>query len=167
MIVFFLSRGTQGVGRALAAATLPVIILTGGYIFIHSKLVGEVDLGMAEYSYFTFEQGHGLAYQFKYDGTENFYVAGQMDARRVFGTPEENRYSIKTAILRDPAAYLERIPALIRQVPRYAIETYGGGIGIVILLFAARGILELIRNKLYKPLSVLLLWSGYLVIYPY
>jgi hypothetical protein len=161
-----LSRGTKHLGSVIAAAILPALILCGGYIMIQSRLAGTFDLGIAEYSYFTFEQGHGLAYQSQDSNSENFYVAGQLDARRLFGTGQENGYSIKTAILRNPAAYLERIPRLIPWVPRYAIEMYGGGLGIIILLFAARGVIELLRKQLHRLLVILLMWSSYSAVYP-
>ena len=81
-------------------------------------------------------------------------------------TGEENGYSIKTAILRNPTAYLERIPRLIAWVPHYAVQMYGGGLGIIILLFAARGVIELVRRRLHRVLVILLIWSSYLAVYP-
>jgi hypothetical protein len=126
-LVTCLSRGTKHLGKCYSRCNLTGLnLMRRLYIMIQSKLVGNFDLGTAEYSYFTFEQGHGLAYQSQFDPSENFYVAGQMDARRLSGTAEENGYSIKTAILRNPAAYLERIPKLMPWVPRYAIQMYGG-----------------------------------------
>jgi hypothetical protein len=41
------------------------------------------------------------------------------------------------------------------------------GLGLIILLFAARGVIELVRKKLYRVVVILLLWSSYLAVYPF
>jgi hypothetical protein len=121
---------------------------------------------MAEYSYFAFEQGQGLAHQSHYPESANFYVDGQLEARRLFGTPEENGYSISAAIMRNPIAYIERVPQLIKLVPVNATAMYGGALGLAFFLFAVRGVIELARQKHYRSLAILLLWSSYLALYP-
>jgi hypothetical protein len=150
---------------SVAASLLPCAALLSAYLVFDYAQLGRFDLGMAEYSYFTFEQGHGLAYQSDYDPKENSYVNGQMDARRLFGTPEENNYSILTAITRNPEAYLQRVPRLVRLAPEYALAQYGGTLGMMFFLFAARGVIELVRRKLYGLLSILLLWCSYTIVY--
>ncbi len=149
----------------LRASLLPFAAIVVGYILAYRILAGSFDLGMAEYSYFTFEQGHGLAHQAEYDEKRDFYVVGQMEARRLFGTPEENHYSIATAIRRNPQAYVERVPRLIGLIPETVIVTYAG-LGVVFFLVAGRGILELIKRRLYGLISILLLWCSYTLVYP-
>jgi hypothetical protein len=103
--------------------------------------VGIIQLEIVKwYSYVTFEQGHGLAFLSK---DSNFYVDGQIEARRVFGTPEENQYSVVTAIRRNPQAYLQRIPQLIKLIPTHGVNVYGGGLAIFLILLAAKGMVEL------------------------
>jgi hypothetical protein len=160
----FLKGGLKTKTAYLSAALLPCAAIVLGYVLAYRLLVGSFGLGMAEYSYFTFEQGHGMAFQSEYDENEEFYVLGQMDARRLFGTPQENQYSIATAILRNPRAYLERVPRLIGLIPGYVIIMYAS-LGVVFFLIAARGIIELIRRRLYLLLSILLLWCSYLLVY--
>jgi hypothetical protein len=94
---------------------------------------------MADYSYTTFEQGHGLAFRGYYD---------QHEAHQVFGTREENHYSVMNAILRNPTAYLQRIPRLGALLPSSAVDVYGGGIGILFFLLAARGTIDIIRKNI-------------------
>jgi hypothetical protein len=165
LLSILLGSGSKRLAHSFAGSVFPCAIILGGYLLLYYGWVGRFDLGMAEYSYFTFEQGQGLAYQDGYSGTENFYVNGQMDARRLFGTPEENKYSIATAILRNPGAYFQRVPRLIKLAPSYAIYEYGGSLGLIFFLFAARGIIELARKKLYAVLSILFLWCSYAAVY--
>jgi hypothetical protein len=164
LLLPFLKGGLKTKTAYLSAALLPCAAIVLGYIVAYRLLVGSFDLGMAEYSYFTFEQGHGMAFQSEYDENEEFYVLGQMDARRLFGTPQENQYSIATAILRNPKAYLERVPRLIGLIPGYVIIMYAS-LGVVFFLITARGIIELIRRRLYLLLSIFLLWCSYLLVY--
>ncbi|HZA54159.1 MAG TPA: hypothetical protein VE616_07910, partial [Candidatus Udaeobacter sp.] len=165
LLAVWLDKDFKRMAASLAGSVFPCALILGGYILLYYGQVGRFDLGMAEYSYFTFEQGHGLAYQSRYDEQENFYVNGQMDARRLFGTPEENEYSITTAIFRNPSAYLQRVPRLASLAPEKAASVYGFGLALVFFLFALRGACELLRQKLYTLLSILLLWSSYLLVY--
>jgi hypothetical protein len=145
----WLGKGSRSILASIATCLIPFGIIVGGYIFSYSLMAGRLDLGMSEYSYFTFEQGHGLAFQSQYGEKENFYVAGQMDARRLFGTPEENEYSIVTAILRNPMAYLQRVPRLVSLAPVETFRIYGAGVGLLLFLLAARGAIELVKKKHY------------------
>jgi len=151
--------------RAFFACIVPCAVILGGYMLIYRGAVGKFDVGMAEYSYFTFEQGHGLAHQSEYPQSDNFYVSGQIDARSLFGTPEDNHYSIVQAVVRNPRAYLQRIPGLFRQAPQYIIEMYGGTLGWMLLLFAGRGAIELFKRKFGTVLVILLFWVSYMPIY--
>jgi len=165
LFALWLDRSSRRLALTAARSILPCALLLAGYMLFYYVQAGRLDLGMAEYSYFTFEQGHGLAYQSQYSEKENFYVDGQMDARRLFGTPEENHYSILSAIRRNPSAYLQRIPRLARLVPGYFLNEYGGGLGLMILLLALRGGVELVRKHQYAILTLLVLWSCYAAVY--
>jgi hypothetical protein len=164
VVSLWLSSGPRR-AASLAACILPFVVTVGGYMLFYTVSTGKFDLGIAEYSYFTFEQGHGLAYQAQYNGEGDFYTAGQMDARRIFGTPEENNYSISAAILRNPEAYLQRVPRLVRLAPSYAVDVYGGPLGFLFFLLAARGVIELATKRMYTLLLILALWSSYSLAY--
>ena len=160
-------RGRLNLTQSLAGSILPCAAILVAYMLLYSSVTGQFDLGMAEYSYFAFEQGQGLAHQSHYPVSANFYVDGQLEARRLFGTPEENGYSIFAAIMRNPIAYIERVPQLIKLVPMNAIAMYGGGLGLAFFFFAVRGVIELARQNHYRSLAILLLWSSYLALYPF
>lgn len=150
--------------KLVVACIAPFLLIVGGYVFVYRLTYSSSDLGAREYAYNAFEQGHGLAYQHKY-GPRNYYVEGQLDARRLFGTPAENHYSILTAIRHNPRAYLSRIPRLLGVATVYAIHVYGGGLGLIIWLLAARGAVELWIRKQYLLLFPLILWPTYLLLY--
>ena len=75
-----------------------------------------------------------------------------------FGTPEENNYSVITAILRNPDVYFQRLKAVVRAFPTILNDAYGIKYTIVLLLLAVRGVIALIKRKEAKLLLVMLLW---------
>ena len=151
-------------GACFVACAVPFAVVTGGYIVLHGLVTGDFALGTARRSYNAFEQGHGWANRGFYRGRQE-YVEGQVEARRLFGTPEENQRSVLTAISRNPRAYFERIPKLANLARWYAVDQYGRGLGLICFLLAFRGMIELARQKSYLLLSTLLLWSGYAVMF--
>jgi len=159
-----MSVPVRQVSTSLLACIVPFALIVGGYVSVYALTNGKLGLQSADYSYTAFEQGHGLAYQNRYK-TANYYVEGQIEARQLFGTPEENRYSILTAIRHNPKAYLQRVPRLISIARYYATNIYGGGVGLIFFLLAVRGMIELVRRKSYLLLCLMLLWPLYVVLY--
>ncbi len=152
------------VRKGLIACLVPFTILVGGYVLVYGLCTGDFKTGIAERSYYTFEMGHGMAFAESY-GKHQFYVEGQLDARRLFGTPEENHFSVLTAIRRNPAAYLQRIMPLTKHAIRNIFADYWWYFGLLCFAFTARGIIELIKKKSFMLLATLLLWSAYSVLY--
>ena len=152
------------VRKGLTACVVPFTVLVGGYILLYGLVTGDFKPGITERSYYTFEMGHGMAFSESY-GTKQFYVEGQVDARRLFGTPEENHFSVLTAIRRNPMAYLRRILPLAKHASKDAVGGYGWYFGLFCFAFAARGIIDLVTRKSYVVLATLLLWSVYGVLY--
>jgi hypothetical protein len=150
--------------KGLTACLVPFTILVGGYMLLHGLYTGDFNSGNAKRSYIAFEQGHGMAFAESY-GTKQFYVEGQLDARRLFGTPEENHYSVLTAIRRNPTAYLQRIPPLAKQAIKDAFSGYEWYFGLFCFAFAARGLIDLVKRKSFVLLATLLLWPAYCVLY--
>jgi hypothetical protein len=113
----------------------------------------------------TFEQGHGQAYRDLYSG-RNSYVEGQIDARRLFGTPEQNHYSILAAIRHNPTAYVRRVPRLAKFAAEDSLDIYGGPLlGSWFFLMAIGGCIELVRKKQFLLLCILLFWPSYLLLH--
>jgi hypothetical protein len=138
-------------------ALVPFFVLVGGYMGVESMRTGSVALRTVQRSYTAFEQGHGIAYASSY-GTLNPFVEGQKEARRLFGTPEENNYSILTAIRRNPPAYLRRIPRLASAAFMSLVQGYHWHFAVFCFVFVARGIIALLLGGSYLLLATLLFW---------
>lgn len=143
---------------------LPFLLVVGGYILVYGLSTGRFELGTQEKSYQTFEQGHGVAFARDY-ADRAACIEGQLDARKLFGTPEQNQNSIFRAIARNPRAYLSRVAPLSDQVSRSIYDRYGRGVAAICFLFAVRGLVALVRGRHYMLVVTLLLWSAYVVLY--
>jgi hypothetical protein len=152
------------VKAVLTAAALPFVVITAGYMLICYVFTGKSPLGTGDYFYTAFEQGHGLAYANQFPGSSH-YAEGEIESRRVFGTPEENKHSVITAIRRNPVAYVKRIPRLAKEAVSESIGVYGGALSLWLFLLALYGCIELVRRKDFMLLCILVFWLSYLVIY--
>lgn len=143
--------------RSLPAAILPVLAIVGGYLLLRGIQTGDYSSGMAERAYINFESGHGLIYE--PSGATDAEVETQLEARRVYGTPEENGHSILRAIQRRPDVYLQRLAAAARVFPGTLVRAYGIRFAAVLLLLALRGAIDLLRRDRWL-LAALALWMA-------
>lgn len=141
------------------AVVVPFVVLVGGYVGAYGIRTGTFTLGAADRSYVAFEQGQGIAFASSY-GTLNPFVEGQKDARRLFGTPEENDHSVLRAIQRNPSAYFQRIPRLAYGAFIDIIGGYHWYFAVFGFVFAARGVIALLQSRSYVLLAILLLWPA-------
>jgi hypothetical protein len=148
----------------LGAIAVPYVVLVVGFVAAQGLRTGDYSTGVAQRSYITFEQGHGMAFADSY-GTLQAYVEGQNDAPRLFGTAEENGHSVLRAIRRNPSAYAARIPRLAKSALTYMVSMYGWHFAFFCFVLAARGAFELIRTRSYMQLSILVLWPAYAALY--
>ena len=161
-LVACVSKGVAG--RGLVACTVPFTALVGGYVLLYGLRTGHFELGNSERAYLAFEQGQGMAFAESY-GTKAYYVEGQFDAQKLFGTAEENHHSVFAAICRNPAAYIRRTFHLAKRALGDAAYMYGQYFGLLCFAFAGRGLVDLVRRRSFMILATLLLWSGYAVLY--
>jgi hypothetical protein len=141
---------------AILACIVPFSVIVGGYILFAGFMTGDYNPGISERTYSNFEAGHEIIYSDP--GRTNPTIEAYIEARRVFGTPEENDYSIVTAILRNPAVYLSRLKAIIKTFPSSLNDAYGIKYTVILLLLAMRGVFELIKKKEIKLLITMGLW---------
>ena len=161
-----LSVPVKRVRLSLAACIVPFVMVVGGYVLLYGASTGSFTLGTARRTYVAFEQGQGAAYWDLYSNTTRSpFVEGRTEARRLFGTPEENNYSVITAIRRNPRAFLKRVVQIAKRVPGQMRSIYGEGLGLIFFLLAARGVIELAARRLYLLLCVMLLWPAHLFAY--
>lgn len=160
LTLIFSAPGKKRAG-ALAASLAPFIVIVSSAVILYGLRTGDYRLGTMERTYDNFEVGHGVIYTGP--GVLNAMYEGQLEARRVFGEPEENGYSIFKAIARNPSAYLQRVKAFSLGLPRRVLNAYGLRLAAVLLLLAARGGLELFRKKEYRLLALFVLWPAHLL----
>jgi len=158
ILTLFLSKTIRGMRTSLVASIIPFAIIVASYLTLYRLESGVFKLGIAERLYIAFEQGQSFVY-------EKNMGDGQIEARRLFGTPEENQHSFLSAIKRNPEAFFDRVRQTIKTSPKKIYFIYGERLGIIFLLLAAMGAMVLARKRLYPLLVVLLLWSTHLFVY--
>jgi hypothetical protein len=134
--------------RTLVAAALPAVALIGGVTLISGLPSGTFTLGASERMYTNFEDGQLPV--FEGTGERNRVIEARLEARRLFGTPEENHYSLWNAIRRNPPAYLVRWRAFFGALPSAFLEAYGKRFGAAFVLLGAVGLIALVRRREYK-----------------
>lgn len=143
--------------RVILTAIIPFIALAGGYILIRGVITGDFATGMGPYSYTVFEQGQEVDLQGdtqRFAGpTESYYVA-----RQLFGTPEENNYSMFNAIRRNPEAYIRRLKAVVTWIPGVFLSAHYRRYAPLIVLLAIRGLIEYFRKRKVKLGLLHLIW---------
>ena len=143
--------------RLLLAGLIPFIAFSAGYVLLRGMFTGDFNTAMAERSYTAFEQGQEMDMPSE-DGrfaapTESYYVA-----RELFGTPEENEYSVFRAISRNPSAYLRRLVNVFQSLPGLFLTAYYRRYAVIIAALAIRGLVALFQQK-KVPLAILhLVW---------
>ena len=143
--------------RLVLASLLPFLALTAGYVLVRGAITGDFDTGMSSRSYTAFEQGQEVAMpdaEARFGApTESYYVA-----RELFGTPEENEYSVFRAIARNPQAYFIRLKAVLQTLPGLFLTAYHRRYAIILAFFALRGLIALIGEKKYLLVLLLAVW---------
>ncbi len=148
----------------LAAAVLPFIGLVGGYVISYGLITGDFDQGVMSRSYIAFLQGQAGKYPDE-DCVLLDIECGVIGAEEVYGTGEENDYSVLKAIANNPQAYWQHLRATLELLPRLFYLAYGKLNIFVLAVLGARGIYELIRSRQAWLLVVLAGWSAYLAVY--
>ncbi len=148
--------------QVFAASVIPCTLLIGGYVLLYGSVTGDFNLGTARRTYMAFEQGQPLQTQ---PEAGSLTIEAQLQAREVFGTPEENEYSIIKAIRGNPQAYIERLKRMSKGLPSTLLHAYHIRFGALIFLFTLVGIIELFRKRAFLLATITLLWPAYLAVY--
>jgi hypothetical protein len=146
--------------KALVASALPFLALVGGYVLVYGLFTGNYDMGTLRRTYDNFEAGQEIIYQ----GTGDIasITGAKLEARKYFGTPRENDFSILKAIRRNPAVYFQRLKVALLDLPSGILQAYGIRFTPILLLLVVRGVIELIWRKQYLLVAVLCLWPAHL-----
>jgi len=147
--------------RSLGSVTIPFLVIVGGYVLLLGVSTGDFNLGVSERTYSNFESGQQIIYSGP--GELGQVIESRIEARRIFGTREENKNSVLRAISNNPGAYIDRLIATIQKLPTTGLEAYGKRFTVVIFYFVIRGMVALIRKKQYLLLVILVLWPLHLL----
>jgi 4-amino-4-deoxy-L-arabinose transferase-like glycosyltransferase len=153
-------RSLRGLLAGLLPAGLPFLVIVGGYVLFYGLRTGDFKLGTAQRTYDNFEAGQQSIYAGS--GELNPVTEAKVEARRLFGTPQENDYSVFKAIRRNPRAYFQRLKIAVKGLPNRLLHAYGIRFAPLFLLLALRGILSLFRQRQYALLVILCLWPAHL-----
>ncbi len=127
------------------AVLLPFILLVGGYILVFGMATGDYGTGLPERTFNNFESGHEIIYSQSdiYSPT----VSARIESNQIFGTGEENDYSVFKAIRRNPAVYLHRLKQVVPNAINFAVKAYGNKFILIFVWLSVRGLIALIKRK--------------------
>jgi len=146
-------------------AALPFALLVGGYFLLYGAVTGDFSLGTRERSYVAFQQGQAIDYQKDPSCTEKWLRCTVLQAEQLYGSGEENNYSILRAISRNPQAFGRRFLKQVSLLPGYIYSIYGERTALLLFILALRGLLELLRRRQGLLAALFLLWPLTLSVY--
>jgi hypothetical protein len=130
------------------AFLLPV----AAYLLAYGIVTGTWDPQIGQRSYMAFEQGHNFLY------TDRYEVVPYPSSSDLYGTAEENGYSVLRAIARNPKAFLSRLPRTAANAVRMFYDAYSILGGAMFLFLAAGGVLALWNGGRRTLVGLAMLW---------
>jgi hypothetical protein len=137
--------------KVLIAALVPLVALMALFLAVNYITLGGPNLGMSGKSYDSFQMNQAFL-----PGSKN--ETAYRNGEAIFGTAEENNYSVLRAVLRNPLAIAERALANLLTFPEMLTTFFGGRQALIMVFFTAWGMYVLIREKSWMILLLLLLW---------
>jgi hypothetical protein len=122
------------------------------YLLVYGIVTGRWDPQIGQRSYLAFEQAHNFLYTGRYE------VIPTPSSADLYGTAEENGYSIVSAIMRNPSAFIARLPLTAANAVRIFYDAYSILGGAMFLFLAAGGAAALWRQSYRGVLGFALLW---------
>lgn len=165
LLVFLISRNS-GLKLAWALPSLlPFSLLLGGYFLLYGSMTGDFNLGTRERSYVAFQQGQAIDYQKDPTCTEKWLRCTVLQAEQLYGTGEENNYSILRAISNNPQAFAHRVIKQTSLLPGHIYSIYGERTAFLLFILVLRGFLELLRKRKWMLAALFALWPLTLGVY--
>jgi hypothetical protein len=153
-IILFTGHRHHRIWKLVLASLLPAILLLTAYLLTVWISTGEFSLGIAGKSYDSFEMNQPIP------GSAGSVEAQRLEARRLYGTSEENNGSVLLAILKNPSAFGSRIIHNLKNVPTTYLEYFGKRMGPILVFFACWGLCSVIRKKQLSQMLIMILWSS-------
>lgn len=147
--------------RQILYSTLPAAALILGYVVVQGMAGGASVAETKARTYFAFEQAEGVAYSLAPEAQ----IDGVFEARRLYGTPEENEYSVVRAVQNNPLAFARRVVRVPLVMAVMFITIYGGSVSIAIFVLAIVGGRWVLTHGRRSHLHLILVWPVHLLIY--
>jgi len=165
VISLFFLRSAERKWENLLLTILPFLVLVGGYLLLYRLVTGSFMFGTTERSFVAFQQGEISVYQGSSSCQQSDISCAVQESQALYGTPQENNYSVLNAIRRNPRAFLARVVNTIRILPGMLYSVYGKREAYLLFLFALLGVYELVRQRRLVMLGMLLAWTAYMGVY--
>ena len=146
---------TYSIGQITLVAIVPAVGFVAGFVAISRIDSGSFDdsIGsLAPKLYQAFEQNQSVL-------TGGNDEAAYRQARKLFGTPDDNQGSVFRAILKNPSAFWLRIVTNSKNLPNLYLSAFDKRVGPMLLIFAGLGIVALIRRGAYGMLVISMIWA--------
>jgi 4-amino-4-deoxy-L-arabinose transferase-like glycosyltransferase len=130
--------------RSIGAFLLPATVIVSIVFLIYSQAEPDFLGTVGTRAYGAFEHAQGVVYgdgQYLDDSTDR-----QMTSL-IYGTPDENGFSVARAILHNPSAFLDRMVQSAKHLPGQILDAYGGAVTVIFLFLALAGMTRLIRDR--------------------
>ena len=165
VLVVWLAIRSKPAWQWIPALIIPFALIVGGYQLFYGMRTGNYSLGTTERSYVAFLQGQQLVYEKDPQCRFKRIRCAVFQAEKLYGSGEENNYSVLRAIANNPGAYSIRLLAHFRKLPKLFFYSYGQRTTFLLLFLALGGLVELIRKREYSLLALLIVWPAYLGVY--
>ncbi|MEN8242866.1 MAG: hypothetical protein ABFS17_13170 [Chloroflexota bacterium] len=165
IVLIVIKNGGVPLKRKLTAGIAPFFGLLLGYLLIYAAVTGDFYLGTKQRTWVAFMQGQYFIY-----GDDHTCEGAQLacaleQAEELYGSAEENNYSVLSAIAGSPGAYAGRLFQMLKKLPGIAYRAYGGQTAFSLVLFGALGVIRLLRGRQKELLLILGGWMLYLLVY--
>jgi hypothetical protein len=165
VLVIWLAVRFKSAWQWIPALVIPFTLIVGGYQLFYGMRTGDYSFGTTERSYVAFLQGQQLVYEKDPECRFKRIRCAVFQAEKLYGSGEENNYSVFRAIANNPGAYSIRLLAHFKKLPTLFLYSYGQRTTFLLLFLALRGLVELIRKREYSLLALLIAWPAYLGVY--
>lgn len=165
LVFFVIQQDAVTIARKLAGSILPFAGMVLGYLLIYAWATGSFYMGTAQRTWVAFTQGQYFIFPDDPACQTNQLQCAVAKAEELYGSGEENNFSVLQAIANNPQAFMVRTSTLLRKMPGMLYQAYGGRTAFSLFLFCLFGLFELYKSGKREVLLILLLWTSYLPVY--
>jgi len=134
---------------------IPFIVVISSFILLRGLITQDYRLHIGDRTYVAFEQGQ------QFVSTSDLGLSSMegavLDARSIYGTPEENENSVFRAISNNPDAFIRRLVVIIRGIPTQIVNVYGERLSVVLLGLSVIGMFVLLRAHYFDVAMIFVL----------